>query len=107
MTPIELQYLRDLRRRGQAPDLAVFITDDWKFAGKITNEIGSMMIRVSDGGDSDYDWSPLAGLWVILWLKRATEPQIEAFIQVIFEARAQKVWARTGGRLMPIVRKPH
>lgn len=99
MTPIELQYLRDLRRRGQAPELAVFVTDDWRFAEKITDEIGAMMIRVHGITDLDYDWSAVAGLWVVLWFARATEQQSHGAAQLMLSAKAQRVWYLAADRL--------
>lgn len=99
MTPIELQYLRDLRRRGQAPELAVFITDDWRFAERMTDEIGSMMIRVRGIADLNYDWSAVAGLWVVIWFARATRQQAHGAAQLILAEKAQRVWYLADDRL--------
>lgn len=99
MTPVELTYLRQLRRRGQAPELAVFVTDDWRFADRITDEIGSMMIRVRSITDLEHDWSPIAGLWVILWFARATEQQAKGAAALMLAQKAQRVWYLAEDRL--------
>lgn len=65
MTPLELTALADLRQRGQAPELSVVLVDDWNCAPRLADG-GFLAIRVNPANDWDCDWSPLAGLWVIL-----------------------------------------
>lgn len=98
MTPLELQFLRDLRRRGQSPGMAVFVTDDWGFANSM-EDIGTLMIRVRSITDLDHDWSALAGLWVILWFSRATQQQLTGAVALMRTANAHRVWYRENGRL--------
>jgi hypothetical protein len=63
--PFELQALAKLRSRLQSPTMAVFVTDDWGFAAKL-EDLGCLAIRVKPAEDHACDWSPLAGLQVIL-----------------------------------------
>src|SRR5690606_17120896 len=83
MTPYELRLLAKLRQRGQAPELAVFITDNWPKAAQLTEDVGVLAIRVRNARDFDHDWSPLAGLWAYLWLRRATGPELADFSAAI------------------------
>jgi hypothetical protein len=64
-TPSELLALAKLRSRLHAPAMAVFVTDDWGFAAKL-DELGCLAIRANPAEHHDCDWSPLAGLHVIL-----------------------------------------
>ncbi len=98
MTPLELQFLKDLRRRGQVPDMAVFVTDDWAFADSM-DDIGTLMIRVQNSGDQEHDWSPLAWLFVILWLKNPTAANLESFLRRIEACKPSQIWYREHGRL--------
>lgn len=63
--PFELQALAHLRSRLHAPTFTVFVTDDWGFATKL-EDLGCLAIRVHASQDHDCDWSPIAGLHVIL-----------------------------------------
>ena len=45
--------------------MTVFVTDDWRFAEKLS-EFGCLAIRVQPTGHHACDWSSLAGLRVIL-----------------------------------------
>jgi hypothetical protein len=63
-TPSDLRILASLRHRGQCPSLAVMVVDDWRWQS-VVEDLGMMTIRVRPG-DAAADWSPLAGLWVIL-----------------------------------------
>jgi hypothetical protein len=64
-TPFELQALAQLRSRLHAPSMAVFVTDDWSFAAKL-DDLGCLAIRVAPSEHHACDWSPIAGLHVIL-----------------------------------------
>lgn len=71
-TPSELALLAVLRKRGQCPTMTVFVTDNWKWADKL-EELGCLAIRVRDGADAEHDWSPLAGLSVMLLQQKARD----------------------------------
>lgn len=64
-TPFELQALAKLRSRLRSPTMAVFVTDEWSFAAKL-EDLGCLTIRVRPSEDHACDWSPVAGLHVIL-----------------------------------------
>lgn len=63
--PFELLALAKLRSRLQSPSMAVFVTDDWSFAAKL-EDLGCLAIRVKPAEHHDCNWSPIAGLHVIL-----------------------------------------
>lgn len=63
--PFELQALAHLRSRLNSPDFPVFVTDDWQFAAKL-DDLGCLAIRVKPAEDHECDWSPIAGLRVVL-----------------------------------------
>lgn len=63
-TPSDLRTLAALRHRGQCPALTVMVADDWRWQS-VLEDLGVMVIRIQPG-DHDADWSPLAGLGVIL-----------------------------------------
>lgn len=103
MTPRELIVLADLRRQRKAPQLAVFVTDHWPWAQKLTEDIGALCIRVRDGNDWDHDWTPLAGLWAVLSLRRGTDAQYADFgmkllgghpwrLSVYRDGHMRKIW---------------
>jgi hypothetical protein len=91
MTPSELRFLANLRARGQAPELAVFVTDDWDWARRFTEEIGALTIRVSNARDHAHEWSPLAGLWVYLKLRRSAPADVADFSTAILRANPAKL----------------
>ena len=94
MTPFELRALANLRRRGQAPDLAVFVMDDWQLATQLTDEVGVLAIRVRNARDFEHDWSPLAGLWTYLWLRRAASADLADFSAAILRANPARLTTR-------------
>lgn len=94
MTPYELRVLAGLRRRGQAPELAVFVMDDWAKATQLTDDVGVLAIRVRNARDFEHDWAPVAGLWVYLWLRRATGPELADFSATILRANPAKFTTR-------------
>jgi hypothetical protein len=86
MTPFELRALANIRRRGQAPQLAVFVMDDWAKATQLTDDVGVLAIRVRNARDFEHDWAPVAGLWVYLWLRWAKPPELADFSAAILRA---------------------
>lgn len=86
MTPRELITLADLRRQRKAPQLAVFVTDHWPWAQRLTDDIGALCIRVRDGDDHAHDWSSVAGLWVVLSLRRGSDAQYADFGMKLLQA---------------------
>lgn len=94
MTPYELTALANLRRRGQSPQLAIFVMDDWAKAAQLTDEIGVLAIRVRNARDFEHDWAPMAGLWVYLWLRRATGPDLADFSAAILRANPARLTTR-------------
>jgi hypothetical protein len=91
MTPHELRFLANLRSRGHAPELDVFITDDWDWATRFTEQIGALAIRVSNSRDFEHDWSSLAGLRVYLKLRRAAPADVADFATAVLAANPAKL----------------
>lgn len=94
MTPFELRALAKLRQRGQAPELAVFVMDDWAKATRLTDDVGVLTIRVRNTRDFEHDWAPVAGLWVYLWLRRATGPELADFSAAILQSNPVRLTTR-------------
>jgi len=86
MTPLELRALANFRRRGQAPELGVFVMDDWAKATQLTDDVGALTIRVRNARDFEHDWTPVAGLWVYLWLRWAKPAELADFSAAILRA---------------------
>jgi len=83
--PSELQALAILRSRQLAPAMTVFVTDDWRFAGKL-DDLGCLAIRVRPTEDHAWDWSPVAGLHVILAQWRTSLAQDARLAQALLTA---------------------
>jgi hypothetical protein len=96
MTPFELRALATMRRRGQAPELAVFVMDDWVKAAQLTDEVGVLAIRVRNARDFEHDWTSAAGLWVYLWLRRTTAAELADFSAAILRANPVRLTTRIG-----------
>lgn len=98
MTPSELRFLANLRARGSAPELDVFVCDDWDWARRFMEEIGALTIRVSNARDHQHDWSALSGLRVYLKLRRATPSEAADFSMAIVNANPAKLtlWVGAG-----------
>jgi hypothetical protein len=96
MTPNELRFLANLRRRGQAPALAVFVMDDWAWATRLTDEIGVLTIRVRNAKDHDHDWSAVAGLWVYMILRNPAPADLADFSAKILRSNPVKLTISTG-----------
>jgi hypothetical protein len=96
MTPYELRALGELRRRGQAPQLAVFIVDDWQWGDVLTEQIGVLAIKVRNARDFEHNWGPLAGLWAYLVLRNPQPGELADFATAILQANPVKltVWDR-------------
>jgi hypothetical protein len=95
MTPYELRALATMRRRGQAPTLAVFVMDDWAWASRLTDDIGALTIRVRNARDYEHDWSPVAGLWVYLILRNPAPADVADFSAAILRANPVKLTVST------------
>lgn len=95
MTPFELRALAAMRRRGQAPTLAVFVMDDWAWATRLTDDIGALTIRVRNARDHQHDWSALAGLWVYLMLRNPAPADVADFSAEILRANPAKLTVST------------
>lgn len=105
-TPSDLRVLATLRHRGQCPAMTVMVADDWRWQS-VLEDLGVMVIRVRPG-DADADWSPLAGLGVILcqWrigsadlaqaILAANPLRFELFDARPFRVRSTVVWDGTG-----------
>lgn len=94
MTPFELRALANFRRRGQAPELAVFVMDDWAKATQLTADIGVLTIRVRNARDFEHDWAPVCGLWVYLWLRRCSSAELADFSAAILVANPVRLTTR-------------
>ncbi len=68
-TPYDLRQLHELRRRGQCPKLAVFVTDSWDWHQRLA-DIGVLCIRVQRPQDCEHDWSAIRGLDCVLLYRR-------------------------------------
>lgn len=98
MTPYELRALADLRRQGRAPELAVFVTDDWPWAKRLGDEVGVLAIRVCNARDHAHDWSPLAGLWTLVALRRPASAELTDFCSAILRANPWRLTTFDGER---------
>jgi hypothetical protein len=94
MTPFELRALANFRRRGQAPELAVFVMDDWAKAAQLTDDVGVLTIRVRNARDHDHEWAPVSGLWVYLWLRRAASAELADFSAAILRSNPARLTTR-------------
>lgn len=94
MTPYELTALANMRRRGQSPALAVFVMDNWPKAAQLTEDVGVLAIRVRNARDFEHDWTPVAGLWVYLWLRWAKPPELADFATAILRANPARLTTR-------------
>ncbi len=96
MTPRELRALGELRKRGQSPQLAVFIVDDWQWGDVLTDQIGVLDIKVRNARDFEHNWGPLAGLWAYLVLRNPQPSELADFATAIMAANPAKftVWDR-------------
>lgn len=93
MTPYELRALATMRRRGQAPQLAVFVMDDWAWAERLA-DLGVLTIRVRNARDFEHDWAPLAGLWAYLALRTAKASELAEFSAAILRANPARLTTR-------------
>lgn len=100
MNPLGLQLLAQLRRSGQCPELAVIVTDDWRYV-TLAEEIGALAIYVKPEQVA-CDWSPIAGLFVILIAHRFSAPTIADLSTALLRANPSRMetLTRSGLRLV-------
>lgn len=82
--PFELTSLSTYRAQGRAPDLPVFLSDlGQPFAGNLTGS-GALVIPLWDlQAASLLDWSPIAGLEVMLALRDPTSTNAHLFARSV------------------------
>lgn len=97
MTPHGLSLLANLRRMGQSPELAVIVTDDWRFV-TLAEEIGALAIYAKPEHHT-CDWAPLAGLWVIYIPRDGDTPETLRLAKAMREARPQRLQSLLDGEL--------
>jgi hypothetical protein len=90
----ELESLRQSRRRGQSPALPVIVTDEFLTRQSMA-DVGCVVVSVHR--DEPRDWSPLAGLDVILIFRKPAERRELA--RAIREARPRRLRAHIDGQL--------
>lgn len=95
--PQGLHLLAELRRLGQSPELAVFVTDDWRFV-KLAEDIGALAIYVKP---EDYacDWSPIAGLEVLYFPRSGDTPENARMSMALWAANPRRVRSWLDGTL--------
>jgi hypothetical protein len=100
MIPHGLTLLKRLRSLGQAPELAVLVTDDWRYV-PLAEEIGALAIYVKPEHHA-CDWSPIAGLFVILIANRSSAAAIADLSTALLRANPSRLEAltRSGLRLV-------
>lgn len=98
--PLGLALLAQLRRLGQAPELAVIVTDDWRYV-PLAEEIGALAIYAKPEHHA-CDWSPIAGLFVILIANRSSSSAIADLSTALLRANPSRLEAltRSGLRLV-------
>lgn len=98
MTPFGLSLLASLRRLGQSPELAVIVTDDWRYV-TLAEEIGALAVKVSGAKDHAHDWQCLSGLFVILILRHPSASDLADFGSALLEANPRRLETLALGRL--------
>ena len=100
MIPHGLTLLKRLRSLGQSPELAVLVTDDWRYV-PLAEEIGALAIYVKPEHHA-CDWSPIAGLFVILISHRSSSSAVADLSTALLRANPSRLEAltRSGLRLV-------
>jgi hypothetical protein len=88
--PFELRMLAELRARGQAPKLPIWLVNDRVFAKRIIDSGELAILIVSDQWSCD--WSPLAGLAVIISTSFDATPVGTRLALAIRDAKPYSVW---------------
>ena len=82
--PFELTDLAGYRAQGRAPELPVFISDFGRVFGENLTGAGSLVIPVWDlQAATTWDWSPIAGLEVLLALRDAASARARMFARAL------------------------
>lgn len=97
MTPQGLTLLAGYRRIGQSPELAVIVTDDWRYV-QLAEEIGALAIYAKPDQHAS-DWSPLAGLDVIYIPRDGDTPATCRMAKALWAARPMRVQSLLDGVL--------
>jgi hypothetical protein len=90
MTPHGLTLLANLRRLGQSPELAVVVTDDWRYV-ELAEAIGALAVRVAGPKDHAHDWQCLSGLFVILILRNPQPSGLADFASALLAANPRRL----------------
>jgi hypothetical protein len=97
MIPQGLTLLAQLRRIGQSPELAVIVTDDWRFI-TLAEDIGALAIYAKPE-HHDCDWSPIAGLDVIYIPRAGDTPATMRLCRALWDAKPYRVQSLLEGTL--------
>lgn len=95
--PLGLALLAQLRRLGQSPELAVIVTDDWRYV-TLAEDIGALAIYVKSEHYA-CDWSPVAGLDVIFIPRAGDTPQNLRLAKAILGANPSHLQSMLDGAL--------
>lgn len=97
MTPQGLQLLAGLRRIGQSPELAVIVTDDWRYV-TLAEDIGALAVYAKPEHWT-CDWTPVAGLEVIYIPRAGDTPQTCRLAKAICDAHPARMQSMLDGCL--------
>ena len=92
--PNELRTLRDLRARGQAPALAIVVTGSRMMRQKM-EDIGCLSILTSSADQAQLDWSPMAGLDVLMMMAGAPASVLGDIATAIIACNPRRLCAWT------------
>ena len=91
----ELSMLAQLRHRGQAPQLPVFVTDMQRFQRNMEG-VGALVIWTSL--NDPQDWKPLTGLEVYVMLRAGYSDAGARLCEAVRAARPRVLWIWNGER---------
>jgi hypothetical protein len=97
MTPQGLLLLANLRRLGQSPQLAVIVTDDWRYV-QLAEDIGALAVYVKPEHHA-CDWSAIAGLEVIYIPRAGDTPQNLRMAKALYGGRPSRMKSLLDGEL--------
>ena len=92
----DLRQLRELRRKGKAPAMPVFVGRGRNFLEQNVRDIGCAYVYVGQDWRK-YDWSALSGLYVICDLPLI--PESVEVLRAIKSARPRRLEAFVDGEL--------